>query len=452
MRNADDDGHTCVGRTDFQDRVALDPTHPLYLTHAHVRRTHPAYVRFVGKLPRRPGPNDRDSLEAQAYYAFVLSVFKAYRTQPVPPGSTLRDAYEDWSTRILPGADPEYADLVHALLDNIEEDHASADRRTEEAKRLRSKRRRVRDDTEYPADEDEGEFPLEDMCGAAGDEDLVLDGMPVAVPVLTTDLSAIADADLFDRTRPEGAYAYHAARCLPDAVLTKTSPRTQRRGYVRMCAPGDVDDIKAVLAKLKAYRTTSSNSPEANAATVASADFSGTEDSTRRMVLRRDQPRRWPVYAVLHETRNGVPSETVIVPGQRPPYVQLDHEVTIEETVQLFNLSVGQAVPFMLMAQAFVDRNTYVGMRPTMKIVGKPGAGKSQLIHAMLWFTYQRGRPLYLRTCAYAWAAAVAFTTEVHRSLSTHNMFQLLPVPPDTIRTSADASKEVRNPCSCLVS
>jgi hypothetical protein len=31
-------------------------------------------------------------------------------------------------------------------------------------------------------------------------------------------------------------------------------------------------------------------------------------------------------------------------------------------------------------------------------------------------------------------------------------MFQLLPVPPDTIRTSADASKEVRNSCSCLVS
>ncbi|EFJ39444.1 hypothetical protein VOLCADRAFT_100964, partial [Volvox carteri f. nagariensis] len=63
------------------------------------------------------------------------------------------------------------------------------------------------------------------------------------------------------------------------------------------------------------------------------------------------------------------------------------------------------------------------GVPPQMLVMGPPGTGKTQFVHALLWYTYQHDSPDWAATCAYSWAAAIAFNTPVHRSLSTHSMF-----------------------------
>ncbi|EFJ42074.1 hypothetical protein VOLCADRAFT_97804 [Volvox carteri f. nagariensis] len=104
--------------------------------------------------------------------------------------------------------------------------------------------------------------------------------------------------------------------------------------------------------------------------------------------------------------------------GYQPP--------SIDGTIELFTLAPHQAVPFMLMAQYF-DRHDEPdpGDPPQMLVEGKPGTGKTQFIQALLWYTFQHGCPHWAATCAYSWAAAAAFNTPVHRSLSTHAMFAL---------------------------
>ncbi|EFJ42352.1 hypothetical protein VOLCADRAFT_97556 [Volvox carteri f. nagariensis] len=98
----------------------------------------------------------------------------------------------------------------------------------------------------------------------------------------------------------------------------------------------------------------------------------------------------------------------------------------IDDTIELFMLALHQAVPFMLMAQYFDRRDEPdPGDPPQMLVEGKPGTGKTQFIQALLWYTFQHGCPHWAATCAYSWAAAAAFDTPVHRSLSTHAMFAL---------------------------
>ena len=78
-----------------------------------------------------------------------------------------------------------------------------------------------------------------------------------------------------------------------------------------------------------------------------------------------------------------------------------------------------------------------------MLVIGGLGMGKSLLVHAMLWYTFQHGRPTWLATASFAWTAALAFTTPVHRSLSTHTMFQINVTPQHTLRKN-DAVKVTR--------
>ncbi|EFJ39543.1 hypothetical protein VOLCADRAFT_100841 [Volvox carteri f. nagariensis] len=71
-----------------------------------------------------------------------------------------------------------------------------------------------------------------------------------------------------------------------------------------------------------------------------------------------------------------------------------------------------------------IDKSCPPACHP-MLVEGKPGTGKTQFVQALLWYTFQHGCPHWAATCAYSWAAAVAFNTPVHRSLSTHAMFAL---------------------------
>ncbi|EFJ50152.1 hypothetical protein VOLCADRAFT_88986 [Volvox carteri f. nagariensis] len=120
---------------------------------------------------------------------------------------------------------------------------------------------------------------------------------------------------------------------------------------------------------------------------------------------------------------NGTQQSDRITAGM-PTYLRLARPPTIDETIELFTLAPDQAVPFMLMARYFDRRNQPdPGVPPQMLVMGPPGTGKTQFVHALLWYTYQHDSPDWAATCAYSWAAAIAFNTPVHRSLSTHSMF-----------------------------
>ncbi|EFJ50440.1 hypothetical protein VOLCADRAFT_103899 [Volvox carteri f. nagariensis] len=95
------DQPTSQTATELPRLVAFHGTHPLYRTHVHIRLPRPRYVQLGGSLPRRPRPGTSAAGMAQ-YYAFVLGTFKAHRGQPIPPGLSVKEAYDTWA----PGARP----------------------------------------------------------------------------------------------------------------------------------------------------------------------------------------------------------------------------------------------------------------------------------------------------------------------------------------------------------
>ncbi|EFJ40931.1 hypothetical protein VOLCADRAFT_99205 [Volvox carteri f. nagariensis] len=342
--------------TELPRLVAFHSTHPLYRTHVHIRLPRPRYVQLGGSLPRRPRPGTSAAGMAQ-YYTFVLGTFKAHRGQPIPPGLSVKEAYDTWWAELgTTEAGRSYQAYVTVLLDNIEEDHAGKARHQAEYNQRRRQQCAAAAAAALPegdstsasdGDTDDGirghlrpdpetQPPAEDQL----EHFVYIPGQEY--PTAGTDLAAVALTDLFDCTNAAGAYAYDAARGPLVAI-------------VRM--PG---------------------TPE------------------------RTEQARMPIYVHLPQ----------------PP--------SIDDTIELFTLAPHQAVPFMLMARYFDRREEpNPGDPPQMLVEGKPGTGKSQFVQALLWYTFQHGCPHWAATCAYSWAAATAFNTPVHRSLSTHAMFAL---------------------------
>lgn len=438
-----------TGTTQYRKWVPFQDSHPLYATHAHKRLPTLKYTRLLGRLPRRPAAGAELTADAEQYYAFVLAIFKAYRGSPVPPGMTLHQAYTDWQDNILPAAGAEYAGVVNAILDNIEADHACKDRRQEaHNQRRRELRARGVDMAVGSADSDGAASDAEDAPFAgrplgsdSGEPDDGLDGdfTPDALPPPPGTLGILCQLDVqsldldvqFDRSNKNGRYAADATtHCDPPAlppglhagctgpVLRPDTPPTGTRGD-----SAHVAALKRIVRRAVQYERNG-----IDVAGAAPADSHNARGSTpHRMFLRRATDRRYAVWAVV-VTRgpDGLDLEQELPPGTLPPYTKLDHAPSIRDTVQLFNLSLDQAVAFMLMADYFTCRlSADPGEVPRLLLIGGPGTGKSQVVHALLWFTFQHGCPQWLATCAYAWAAALAFSTTVHRSLSSSTMFGL---------------------------
>ncbi|KXZ45046.1 hypothetical protein GPECTOR_59g654 [Gonium pectorale] len=418
--------------------VALQPTHPQYLTHALRRHPRPLYVLPSGRLPRRPAPDgNRDA--ADRYYAFVLGNFKAYRTTPIPAGMSLRQAYEYWWDVELPRteAGAQYKRLVKILLDNIEAEHDAKQRHQEDYNRARRERRAAglvaRDGSDADSDIDsESDLPAhlrvqpDPETGGAADPDAAdeqtLD--PAHSDGTTgSDLTAIPVTDLFDRTTHEGQYAYEAAARLSRPTIPNGHGHGDGR-FVRRGTDNDRAQLQLAQRRLKQYQA-------------PCAEQTGAPPAGCRGLRLQRAPSGAVVAIVLLSDR-----EEPLTPGTPPPYVRLLREPSLEETIDLFTLSAEQAVPFLLMARYFDRCRQFQppGDPPRLLVVGGPGTGKSQFVHALLWYTFQYGQPDWASTSAYTWTAAANFNTPVHRGLSTHAMFGLTAVPKDALKHSRDTA------------
>ncbi len=414
--------------------------HPLHASHLSHRLPTPCYPRFLGVLPHKPPPHDLDGPDAQKYYAFVLGTFRAHRVTPVPEGFTLRTAYEHFMQVELQQAPKPYRDMLCMVLDNIQGDHDCKRRRSEERIRRRAARRSkgLRAGSHDGSGDDgdaDGDLryarveAVSDGAGAGQQQD---DGSETAELAATAqevaayDLASIHPLALFDNGNDEGAYMYDA---IEPAVRRPQLPDRfgqDNRGWVRRGSPA----VQAALSRVCA-RMQSAGQDAAAAAAAPAADGFVSPAGAR---LRTEQRDGRLVALVEHPGADAQYVTSELAAGTRPPLIKMAVPPTIEDVVWLFTLSEEQAFAFIMFADYFdrqrlwlenPDANPDPGPPPRLVLVGKPGTGKSQVIHAGLWYTFQHDQPGWFATCAYAWTAALAFAHPTHRSLSTHSMFQL---------------------------
>ncbi|EFJ50814.1 hypothetical protein VOLCADRAFT_88113 [Volvox carteri f. nagariensis] len=447
------DQPTSQTATELPRLVAFHGTHPLYRTHVHIRLPRPRYVQLGGSLPRRPRPGTSAAGMAQ-YYAFVLGTFKAHRGQPIPPGLSVKEAYDTWWAELgTTEAGRSYQAYVTVLLDNIEEDHAGKARRQAEYNQRRRQQRAAAAAAALPegdstsasdGDTDDGihghlrpdpetQLPAEDQL----EHFVYIPGQEY--PTAGTDLAAVALTDLFDCTNAAGVYAYDAARrCRAPALADGHGAGSDR--FSRRITPADLPLLTEAAKRLKRYLVAAAaGTVEADGG--AHAGLTATpEMDTPHVELHRPTSR--PLVAIVRMP--GTPERTE--QARMPLYVHLPQPPSIDDTIELFTLAPHQAVPFMLMARYFDRRDEpNPGDPPQMLVEGKPGTGKSQFVQALLWYTFQHGCPHWAATCTYSWAAATAFSTPVHRSLSTHAMFALSAGSnrADSVRKGSAASLQV---------
>ncbi|EFJ50441.1 hypothetical protein VOLCADRAFT_88788 [Volvox carteri f. nagariensis] len=447
------DQPTSQTATELPRLVAFHGTHPLYRTHVHIRLPRPRYVQLGGSLPRRPRPGTSAAGMAQ-YYAFVLGTFKAHRGQPIPPGLSVKEAYDTWWAELgTTEAGRSYQAYVTVLLDNIEEDHAGKARRQAEYNQRRRQQRAAAAAAALPegdstsasdGDTDDGirghlrpdpetQLPAEDQL----EHFVYIPGQEY--PTAGTDLAAVALTDLFDCTNAAGVYAYDAARrCRAPALADGHGAGSDR--FSRRITPADLPLLTEAAKRLKWYLVAAAaGTVEADGG--AHAGLTATpEMDTPHVELHRPTSR--PLVAIVRMP--GTPERTE--QARMPLYVHLPQPPSIDDTIELFTLAPHQAVPFMLMARYFDRRDEpNPGDPPQMLVEGKPGTGKSQFVQVLLWYTFQHGCPHWAATCAYSWAAATAFSTPVHRSLSTHAMFALSAGSnrADSVRKGSAASLQV---------
>jgi hypothetical protein len=162
------------------------------------------------------------------------------------------------------------------------------------------------------------------------------------------------------------------------------------------------------------------------------------------------------VTAVPETTRSGAANdiEAVLLElrltlgvavGYMPPYRQLASPATLEVVARLFTLSTIQAVVFAKMAGvlmrardgitahgALMDVDGCGGLsaaslsrcRPLrMLVLGEPGVGKSQSIHALLWWAFQAKTGHMVALGSYTWKACQSISTETHSALTTSTFF-----------------------------
>ncbi|EFJ50154.1 hypothetical protein VOLCADRAFT_88987 [Volvox carteri f. nagariensis] len=390
------DQPTSQTATELPRLVAFHGTHPLYKTHVHVRLPRPRYVQLGGSLPRRPRPGTSAAGMAQ-YYAFVLGTFKAHRGQPIPPGLSVKEAYDTWWAELgTTEAGRSYQAYVSVLLDNIEEDHAGKARRQAEYNQRRRQQRAAAAAAALPegdststsdGDADDGvrghlrpdpetQPPAEDQL----EHFVYIPGQ--AYPTAGTDLAAVALTDLFDCTNAAGAYAYDAARrCRAPTLVDGHGARSDR--FSRRITPADLPLLTEATKRLKRYLV---------AAAAGTVEADGGAHTGLTATPEMDTP-----HVELHRPTSGPLVAIVRMPGtperteqaRMPIYVHLPQPPSIDDTIELFTLAPHQAVPFMLMARYFDHRDEpNPGDPPQMLVEGKPGTGKSQFVQALLWYTW----------------------------------------------------------------
>lgn len=392
-------------------------------------------------LPQRPRPDELDSPAAQTYYAFVLGNFRPHRVLPLPHGTTLRAAYEHFMTVELQQMPTEYQDILSTLLGNVQDDHDSKQRRREQHAQRQEERRRkgLAAQAADSSDEDgqqeqdgelrDAQLQAQDDGGAEDeyDPDAHVQGPAASLAEIAgLNLDAIDPERVWDISSRQGDYLLGAIRPASNRPEPEDGFGMANRGWEKPCTP----DVQAALDRALAAQQKAGKDAAAETAAPA-ADAATAKDGSR---LRTDSRNGCVVALVDKPNGHGGFSTTQLKPGTRPPMIKMDTAPTPSDVIHLFNLAPEQAFVFLIFTDYFDKQRAWLkdrltapppGPPPRVLMVGKPGTGKSQVVHVLQWYVFQHGEPNWFATCAYAWTAALAFSHHVHRSLSTHNMFQL---------------------------
>ena len=97
---------------------------------------------------------------------------------------------------------------------------------------------------------------------------------------------------------------------------------------------------------------------------------------------------------------------------------------TAQQVADLFGLDDEQRTAWRHIAPLIAEPDS----QPTQQrifVMGNPGCGKSRLLTAALWYSFQLQRSAAMRLSAFTWRAAANVTTDSNRGLSTTRVFGL---------------------------
>jgi hypothetical protein len=192
-----------------------------------------------------------------------------------------------------------------------------------------------------------------------------------------------------------------------------------------------------------------------NAQSVYMPNTSGAQDvqqvgsnappgASYRLRLQRPTASATTAWLELCEGPDGsgvkVMQEEYGAPGKPPPFVPTAEVPSINDTMDLHNLAPWQRFAFAMMADTLQQehesqREAASGRQPLtlqpaidrlfMALTGDPGTGKSQVIRAVQWYTYQLKAAELLVPTAFTWRACQQIMSPAHVALSSCRTFGL---------------------------
>ncbi len=134
----------------------------------------------------------------------------------------------------------------------------------------------------------------------------------------------------------------------------------------------------------------------------------------------------------------------VPAPHGFPVYEKEATPPTADETAARFTLDPQQQRVFNTLVSTLQARAAGLGLdefpQQCIVVQGEPGAGKSQVFKAFLWWAFQHGLSDRVAICAYTWRAALNIATPVNPSYSTATFFAINPFNGDKVQPPGSAA------------
>ena len=142
---------------------------------------------------------------------------------------------------------------------------------------------------------------------------------------------------------------------------------------------------------------------------------------------------------VLHPSSITVQEETIadlnrsLDAFDRPPEIMMEEKPTELETAELFRLCEEQILCFRILNRTLQAEKA--GRRVDqlrMVIMGQAGTGKSEILSAILWHSYQHEMNRLIGASAYQWKPALLLRTENTQAVSCCSFYGVDKFHPDT--------------------
>ena len=139
---------------------------------------------------------------------------------------------------------------------------------------------------------------------------------------------------------------------------------------------------------------------------------------------------------------------------QPPPEIRLANgeKPTEESTVQLFELDEVQALAFRFLARTVMaEKNNEKVPQLRMAISGQAGTGKSEVLKALIWYSFQHDMNRLLGVSSFQWKAAILIRTPNTPAVSSCTFYGIDPfkkiLKPESVKSSQYFHSDIRILC-----